>query len=301
MMPLTSKYTTPAPMLSYYGLLVLFAHTIITTTDAWTTTTTTQLPTLSLHNRAVVGSTTGFLRRSTTTRVKDSSSSPEPPSQLENADADDETKDRISHEQSRRRWLNSVAYSVAILPAATPTKATAAPALVKSSATCDPSVSIWKRDDRIVYLLGTAHISSVSANLAGQLVKDIHPNAVFIELDLKRVGSLSSLAPSRGGDGSGAAGGDKKSRLLIPAISSTSTSVSSSSATTLVAESRTASASPVSNSPLLADDAATTSSNSLTTTTTQLKPSPRRGLFGGDPVGFGANMLGNALRVRGER
>jgi hypothetical protein len=33
--------------------------------------------------------------------------------------------------------------------------------------------------DRLIYLLGTAHISEVSAQLAGQLVRDTHPNAVW--------------------------------------------------------------------------------------------------------------------------
>lgn len=37
-------------------------------------------------------------------------------------------------------------------------------------------------------MLGTAHISSESATLAGELVKDVRPEAVFVELDAKRVG-----------------------------------------------------------------------------------------------------------------
>jgi pheromone shutdown protein TraB len=43
----------------------------------------------------------------------------------------------------------------------------------------------------LIYILGTAHISKVSADLAGQLVRDVHPNAVFVELDLKRVNGVA--------------------------------------------------------------------------------------------------------------
>jgi pheromone shutdown protein TraB len=51
-------------------------------------------------------------------------------------------------------------------------------------------VTVWERKDRILYLLGTAHISTSSAELAAQLVRDIQPNAVFVELDLKRFQKL---------------------------------------------------------------------------------------------------------------
>jgi pheromone shutdown protein TraB len=52
---------------------------------------------------------------------------------------------------------------------------------------------VWKEPNRnrLVYILGTAHISKVSADLAGQLVRDVHPNAVFVELDLKRVDGVA--------------------------------------------------------------------------------------------------------------
>mmetsp|Transcript_4810 Transcript_4810/g.9174 ORF Transcript_4810/g.9174 Transcript_4810/m.9174 type:complete len:512 (+) Transcript_4810:133-1668(+) len=55
---------------------------------------------------------------------------------------------------------------------------------------CDPSVSSFRHpsNNRIVHILGTAHISSASAEVAGQLVRDIQPSAVFVELDAKRVG-----------------------------------------------------------------------------------------------------------------
>lgn len=35
--------------------------------------------------------------------------------------------------------------------------------------------------------MGTAHVSSASAELAGKLVRDVRPDAVFVELDAKRV------------------------------------------------------------------------------------------------------------------
>jgi len=62
-----------------------------------------------------------------------------------------------------------------------------------SKTLCDPSVSTWiKKYDsggmpRTVHILGTAHISSASADLAGQIVRDIKPDVVFVELDAKRV------------------------------------------------------------------------------------------------------------------
>jgi len=67
-----------------------------------------------------------------------------------------------------------------------------APSRVVSNTLCDPSVSTWVKtyDDntlRTVHILGTAHISSSSAELAGQMVREIKPNVVFVELDAKRV------------------------------------------------------------------------------------------------------------------
>lgn len=68
---------------------------------------------------------------------------------------------------------------------------TSIPSSVVSDTLCDPSVSTWVKtyDDkmRTVHILGTAHISSSSAELAGKMVRDIKPNVVFVELDAKRV------------------------------------------------------------------------------------------------------------------
>lgn len=54
---------------------------------------------------------------------------------------------------------------------------------------CDASVSTWKnsQNGRIIHLIGTAHISSSSAQLAGNVVREVRPDAVFVELDAKRV------------------------------------------------------------------------------------------------------------------
>lgn len=70
--------------------------------------------------------------------------------------------------------------------------------IVTSEAICDPTVSVWKKTDnnRLVFLLGTAHISQVSSELAGRLVRDVHPTAVFVELDLKRVAGQGRISAS---------------------------------------------------------------------------------------------------------
>ena len=55
--------------------------------------------------------------------------------------------------------------------------------------TCDGSVSVWQQPvtGRKVYLVGTAHISIASAELVGDVIDDVRPDAVFVELDAKRV------------------------------------------------------------------------------------------------------------------
>ncbi|KAL3779660.1 hypothetical protein HJC23_006816 [Cyclotella cryptica] len=69
------------------------------------------------------------------------------------------------------------------------------PSAVVSNTLCDPSVSTWIKtyNDagsnamRTIHILGTAHISSASAELAGKMVRELKPNVVFVELDAKRV------------------------------------------------------------------------------------------------------------------
>lgn len=64
-----------------------------------------------------------------------------------------------------------------------------------SNALCDPTVSILQRGSRTLYLLGTAHISADSAQLAGRLVRQVKPQAVFVELDAKRIGRAKMGPP----------------------------------------------------------------------------------------------------------
>ena len=97
---------------------------------------------------------------------------------------------------TRREWATKSfvsASTLALISApktAGATTATLAPKTVVPSSVCDPSVSTFRNptNNRIVHILGTAHISSASAEVAGQLVRDIKPSAVFVELDAKRVG-----------------------------------------------------------------------------------------------------------------
>jgi len=56
------------------------------------------------------------------------------------------------------------------------------------SSLCDPTVSSFRRGSRVVHIVGTAHISSMSAKLAGNVVKEVKPDAVYVELDLRRIG-----------------------------------------------------------------------------------------------------------------
>lgn len=38
---------------------------------------------------------------------------------------------------------------------------------------CDPTVSSWKKQGRTVHIVGTSHLSSVSADLAGNVVREV--------------------------------------------------------------------------------------------------------------------------------
>lgn len=135
-------------------------------------------------------------------------------------------------EESRRQWLNTVASSVAAGVAGSsfsllsaPQTSQAAVDVITTRAVCDPAVSVWRKNGRIVYLLGTAHISSSSAALAGQLVRDTSPSGVFVELDPKRVSGSGVLAQKVGDDnadgqvdGVGPSAPDSKSRIIVPQI-----------------------------------------------------------------------------------
>lgn len=160
---------------------------------------------------------------------------------------------------SRRQWIAGCTAAAAAVVAAPPYGEAAAVSsslsVVTSAATCDPAVSVWKLsssggtdDERLVYLLGTAHISSKSAEVAGQLVRDVIPQAVFVELDLKRVGGIAKT-----GGGIAATPGTKSApntnnrnveeyqaqatatkqqqQIVVPVISSTATATNTDTST----------------------------------------------------------------------
>lgn len=95
----------------------------------------------------------------------------------------------------RRSWLGTAASSAAAAAAAgwvssaQPSRAAAPQPRAYPPALCDPSVSTWRNpsNERLVHILGTAHISEESAQLAGAMVRDVRPDAVFVELDKKRI------------------------------------------------------------------------------------------------------------------
>jgi len=91
------------------------------------------------------------------------------------------------------------------------------PSAVTSKAVCDPTVSVWKKNGRIIYLLGTAHISSSSAALAGQLVRDTLPKGVFVELDPKRVSGSGILSQKFNDESDG--NFTRQSKVIVPKIS----------------------------------------------------------------------------------
>lgn len=156
-----------------------------------------------------------------------------------------------SSPSSRRQWLTGVitAASASTLVGLTPPAAIAVD-IPSSTALCDPTVSIYERNGRLIYLLGTAHISSVSAELAGKLVRDTHPDAVFVELDLKRIGGSSTMAKQMEANGQQltiSAQGDtdsKPSRVMLSPVgrTTTPTPVTSSSTAVAVEESTTTTA-----------------------------------------------------------
>ena len=122
-----------------------------------------------------------------------------------------------SLERTRRQWLANIA-TVAVGAGCLPTTLPAnAAGIVSSTSVCDPTVSVFKRKGRILYLLGTAHISSASAELAGNLVKDIHPSGVFVELDPKRVSGSGILAKKINSDDSESTT-TPTSRVIVPNI-----------------------------------------------------------------------------------
>ena len=134
------------------------------------------------------------------------------------------------HQPGRREWLAGAAKilvgggGVLSLPSSSNAATLAASETTKIEyppSLCDPSVSTWRNpaNGRVVHILGTAHISQSSAELAGVLVKDVRPNAVFVELDRKRI---SRAMPKGGDDGSTRASTDASSSGAAPSESAQS-------------------------------------------------------------------------------
>jgi hypothetical protein len=251
----------------------------------------------------------------------------ESPASLSSSHQEEEHRSRTNedcHEEaaflSRRHWLlrqGSLAVmaagitqiisprpAVAVVATATTAPAAAVVVVTTTPATCDATVSVWRRGRRLVYLLGTAHISEVSAQLAGQLVQDAHPNAVFVELDLKRVGGLLLRNPEGGaannnmaqeyipkdtattltGEGSGggvvvAADAAKPPRILVPTVSSSSSSL------------------PQSTMALSTDTAASSSTNDLVPRQPQQQQQQQSGgWFQRQLLSVAAATVGRALK-----
>ena len=98
---------------------------------------------------------------------------------------------------SRRTWFSQAAAIALTVPTVAHASTSAVVEKPVSGAVCDTAVSLWTNPQgRKVYILGTAHISSQSADVAGQLVRDVKPDAVFVELDAKRIGKAGTVVPT---------------------------------------------------------------------------------------------------------
>jgi len=75
--------------------------------------------------------------------------------------------------------------------------ATAAPAPGGTGLTCDDAISELRNDatGQVIYLIGTAHVSELSARLVEETIRAKKPDTVMIELDKKRV--RSSIGPRK--------------------------------------------------------------------------------------------------------
>ena len=215
--PYDKKFKMIATMSYYFGNVLFPAFLLfllLGESASWTTTITTPTSSslLSQRTQHQLGPqrrriNVGVLRSTAITTISDH----------KDGDDDDNMRDGgNSIEKSimgRRGWLGSIAtvagtaatFARLAPPAnasdqlptgksSVSTTKTAATTVITSKAVCDPTVSVWNKNGRVIYLLGTAHISSSSAALAGQLVRDTTPKGVFIELDAKRVSGSGILA-----------------------------------------------------------------------------------------------------------
>jgi len=97
---------------------------------------------------------------------------------------------------NRRQWIHGSLATAGAIASTTscPTSTIAAQSQKQlwNDPSCDPTISVLRNpvNDQMVYILGTTHISEESAQLAGELVRYVRPEGVFIELDAKRVGPI---------------------------------------------------------------------------------------------------------------
>jgi TraB/PrgY/gumN family len=104
--------------------------------------------------------------------------------------------------------------------------------ITNSAVVCDSTISVWTISEQYgipsnIYLLGTAHISDISASLAGALVRQVHPDAVFVELDIKRIQNLPTMPMIASKESSTQSTGDvpsssTKPAILVPSVAATS-------------------------------------------------------------------------------
>jgi TraB/PrgY/gumN family len=186
--------------------------------------------------------------------------------------------------------------SVSAQSVALPSKLPRSP-LQATKALCDPTVSVWQLGNtgtaatgnagRTVVLLGTAHISQLSAELAGTLVREIRPDAVFVELDLKRVARIGST----GSSSSTASGGPPG---LLDATDSMPVQVIVPSPQRLLPPP------PPPPPSMSVDGTATTESSSSSSSSLVAPPSPSGGNKGNwftrGAMNLAANAVGNAVK-----
>eukprot|EP00985_Skeletonema_marinoi_P019483 scaffold11179_cov124-Skeletonema_marinoi.AAC.4 len=104
---------------------------------------------------------------------------------------DSESHDKERYSNTRRRWIRDMivfgSNSIAARTYASTTTISSSSSDTKAAAICDPTIESYQKGSNKIHIIGTAHVSSVSAQLAGAAVKEIKPAAVFIELDPQRI------------------------------------------------------------------------------------------------------------------
>lgn len=91
----------------------------------------------------------------------------------------------------RRRWIRDMivfgSNSIATRTSASALTTNLSSRDTKAAAICDPTIESYQKGSSKIHIVGTAHVSSVSAKLSGAVVREVKPAAVFIELDPQRI------------------------------------------------------------------------------------------------------------------